>query len=138
MTASAVAAYLLVIPDSILTLTRHEEDEAFTLDCTLRNHPPVEPFVVRWKFPTMERDGSLDPGKLKQVSGRPKLHDAGELYGLLACEGMTFGQWLDEAKKHAGMSKSTFDVLRKSLVETGCVHYSKFTKTYEPSEKSEK
>lgn len=43
-------------PDSILILTRHEEDNAFTVEATLRNHAPIEPFVVRWDFPLMRRD----------------------------------------------------------------------------------
>src|SRR5262249_53520461 len=34
---------------------------------TLRNHPPLEPFVVRWDYPLMHRDGSLDPTKLRQL-----------------------------------------------------------------------
>lgn len=38
-------------PDTILVLTKHEEEDAFTVETTLRNHPPVEPFVVRWQFP---------------------------------------------------------------------------------------
>ena len=125
-------------PDSILTLTRHEEDEAFTLDCTLRNHPPVEPFVVRWKFPTMERDTSLDPGKLKQVSGRQKLHSAEELLGVLGSSEMTYSAWLDAAKTHAGMGASTFKSLRTELVNAGQVHYSKFNQTYQKVEKAKK
>jgi len=56
-------------PDTILTLTRHQEDNAFTVEPILRNHPPISPFVIRWDFPLMKRDDDLDPGKLKQ----PKL-----------------------------------------------------------------
>jgi hypothetical protein len=53
-------------PDAILTLTRHEEENAFTVDSTLRNHASVEPFAVRWKFPVLSRDDELDPAKIKQ------------------------------------------------------------------------
>ena len=58
-------------PDTILTLTRHHEDNAFTVEPILRNHPPVPPFVIRWSFPLMTRDEMLDPAKLKQAKGRP-------------------------------------------------------------------
>jgi hypothetical protein len=59
-------------PDSILILTRHEEDNAFTVEATLRNHPPIESFVVRWRFPMMYRDDKLDPTRLKKATGAPK------------------------------------------------------------------
>lgn len=60
-------------PDSILTMTPHEEDDAFTVDMTLRNFRPHLPFVVRWRgniapdyFPIFERADELDPENLKQ------------------------------------------------------------------------
>ncbi len=63
-------------PDSILSFTRHETDDAFTVEATLRNFKPIEPFVVRWIYPLMRRDGDLDPKRLKGVNGRKKQHDA--------------------------------------------------------------
>ena len=53
-------------PDSILTFTKHEEEEAFTVEAILRNHPHAEPFAVRWQFPLMRRADELDPARLKQ------------------------------------------------------------------------
>jgi hypothetical protein len=61
-------------PDVILNFTRHEEKDAFTVEATLRNSPPIDPFVVRWQYPLMHRDNTLDPARLKQV-GRGKGHD---------------------------------------------------------------
>lgn len=52
-------------PDAILTMTAHQEEDAFTVDATLRNFPPQPPFAVRWSFPRFERDDSLDPAALK-------------------------------------------------------------------------
>ena len=66
-------------PDSLLVLTRHEEDDAFTVEPTLRNFAPVEPFVVRWNYPLMVPDTSLDQSKLKQVGGRHRNHDPDKL-----------------------------------------------------------
>jgi RecA-family ATPase len=37
-------------PDTILNFTRHEEADAFTVEATLRNFKPIEPFVVRWLY----------------------------------------------------------------------------------------
>lgn len=62
-------------PDSIISFTKHEEHDAFTIEPILRNLAPVEPFVVRWQYPLMKRDENLDPSKLKQIVGRKKEHD---------------------------------------------------------------
>jgi hypothetical protein len=61
-------------PDTILTMTRHEKDGAFTVEPILRNHAPVKPFVIDWNFPLMQRDDDLDPTKLRQpnVGRKPK------------------------------------------------------------------
>lgn len=60
-------------PDSILTFTKHEEEEAFTVEAILRNHAHVEPFAVRWQFPLMRRADELDPARLKQPGRKPRL-----------------------------------------------------------------
>lgn len=67
-------------PDSIIMFTKHEEKDAFVVEPILRNLPPVEPFVVRWKFPLMVRDDALDPADLKQPGpGRKKAYDVVQL-----------------------------------------------------------
>jgi hypothetical protein len=53
-------------PDAILTMTAHEEEDAFTVDTTLRNFSPLSPFVVQWKWPVFTRADDLDPEELKQ------------------------------------------------------------------------
>jgi Replicative DNA helicase len=61
-------------PDSILTMTAHEEPEAFTIEATLRNFAPIEPFVVRWEWPLFRRADELDPHALKQPRGPKEKH----------------------------------------------------------------
>jgi hypothetical protein len=58
--------------DSILIMTRHAEEDAFTIEATLRNFPPIPPFCVRWKYPVMELADELDPADLKQGGARSK------------------------------------------------------------------
>jgi hypothetical protein len=70
-------------PDSLLILTRHEADDAFTVEPILRNFAPVPPFVVRWEFPLMQPADDLDPHRLKVTVGRPRLHTAQDLLNLL-------------------------------------------------------
>ncbi len=72
-------------PDSLLILTRHETEDAFAVDATLRNFPQVEPFVVRWDYPVMVVDDELDPAKLKQpAGGRPPKHDKLKILAAIA------------------------------------------------------
>jgi hypothetical protein len=70
--------------DDIITLTKHEEKLAFTLDFTIRDHPPIDSFVVRWQAPIMVRT-DLDPSKIKRIDikrFRPGF-DPGELLSLI-------------------------------------------------------
>jgi RecA-family ATPase len=48
-------------PDSLVTLTPHEEDDCFSVNMTLRNLPRVAEFVVRWEYPLMRVDKELNP-----------------------------------------------------------------------------
>ena len=72
-------------PDSILNFTKHEQEDCFTVEATLRNHPPIEPFVVRWEFPIMCVDSTLNPAQLKQA-GRPETYHAEDLRALIVEE----------------------------------------------------
>jgi len=55
--------------DSIITLTKHEEENAFTVDLILRNLPEQPSFVVKWDWPLMLVSDDLDPNDLKQSTG---------------------------------------------------------------------
>ena len=69
-------------PDDIVTLTKHETNGAFTLDFIIRDHPPVDSFVVQWEAPLMVRT-DLDPAKIKKPIGRPQF-DSLDLLQLIA------------------------------------------------------
>jgi len=90
-------------PDSIINFTIHEEKEAFTVEPTLRNLPPVEPFVVRWKFPLMVRDDELDPTDLKQAGpGKKKYHEAHDFLRFIILNDsknpVSISDWSERAK----------------------------------------
>lgn len=109
-------------PDTIITVTRHKEKECFTVDVTLRNFPTVEPFVIRWKYPLMVRDTTLDPKDIAEPkSGRPKLYQPDELLSLLPSSGFCYTDWCDAAHEKLGISKSTFKTQIKKLDEDGSV-----------------
>jgi len=95
-------------PDSIITATTHENDGCFSVEMTLRNFPPPKPFVIRWDFPQMRRDDSLDPGELRQPKGgRPTEYSLEALVEQLS-EPMTPMAWLKACQDEMDISKATF------------------------------
>ncbi len=111
-------------PDSILTMTRHEEEDAFTVEMTLRNHPPQEAFVVRRSHPLMVRDGALDPAKLKQVGGRKQEVSADDVLAVLGDDSQTFSEWCKAAEEQLIISRDTFKRRLRDLTKTGKVRQS--------------
>ncbi len=64
-------------PDAILAMTPHEEEECFTVEATLRNFAPKEPFVLRWEWPLFHVEEILNPADLK----KPKTAQRGQSTG---------------------------------------------------------
>jgi predicted transcriptional regulator len=69
--------------DTIITLTKHQVEGAYTVDLILRNQPEQPPFVVEWSFPLMRVASELDPDELKQVAGRKREHDPRKLLAVI-------------------------------------------------------
>jgi hypothetical protein len=111
-------------PDSILNFTRHEEQDAFTVELTLRNSPPVAPFVVRWLYPLMRRDESLDPSKLKKPPGRTPQHTGDDILKLLTGDGLTATKW-EKAAERRGIRRRTFYRLKNALEGSGRITQAK-------------
>lgn len=99
--------------DSFITLTRHEADDAYTVEATTRSFAKPDSFVVRWDCPMWRRDDGLDPDALKKPptarGGRKREHTAEDLAALLPSNGtgITFTEWKKAAKK-AGFSEWQF------------------------------
>lgn len=55
-------------PDVILTMTPHEEKDAYVIDLTLRALPQLEAFVVRWGGALFARDPHADPSRMKALA----------------------------------------------------------------------
>ncbi len=117
-------------PDTILALTQHEETDAFSVEATLRNHPPVEPFVVRWEYPVMKRAEDLNPTKLRQARGRTAVHSGDDLLGILGDASMSYKVWAAAAKEKAGIGPTTFKNLLVKLKAGGKVEQDKLTQAY--------
>ncbi len=52
-------------PDVILTMTPHEEKDAYVIDLTLRALPQLEAFVVRWTSCLFQCDATADATRIK-------------------------------------------------------------------------
>lgn len=98
-------------PDSILVMTPHETEGAFTIEATLRNFAPMPAFCVRWQFPLFHRDEELDPAKLKKKAGCPKKHTAEKILSILKGSKLTSAEWQKRAELEGGVSKSRFYAL---------------------------
>jgi hypothetical protein len=111
-------------PDTLLIFTKHEEQDAFSVEPILRNFAPVEPFVVRWNYPTFEIDSELDPDKLKLVAARTKNHLPEDLLNLIPDDGIE-SQTLEQKASENGISRATYFRLRKDLEYDQKVLFSK-------------
>ncbi len=101
-------------PDSIMVMTRHEEEGAFTVDSILRNFKPVEPFVIRWDFPLFRRDTALNPAKLKQLTASKK-YTVEQILKVLNGVRLSTENWCKTARAEIGMSRRTFyDLLQEA------------------------
>jgi len=103
-------------PDSIVTFTRHETDDCFSVETILRSHPPIEPFVVRWTYPLFVAESTLDPAKLKQA-GRPQQYQAQDLLDLIE-EPMSASEIVRTAANERGIPRRTVFELLDQLKTT--------------------
>jgi hypothetical protein len=108
-------------PDSILNFTRHEEEDSFTVEMTLRNHPPQNPFVVRWEYPLFIVDSLLDPKRLKQAGGRPRAATQTQLLDLLDEKPLKAKKWQGVAREELNVSERTFYEMLAELKTRGCL-----------------
>lgn len=95
-------------PDSILVMTKHEQESTFTIDATLRNFKPIEPFCIQWKYPLMIRDEQADPTHLKVAGNKVTKYTPQQLLEVLADQELTSTAWYLATAHKTGMSKRTF------------------------------
>ncbi|MCK6501267.1 MAG: helicase RepA family protein, partial [Nitrospira sp.] len=53
-------------PDAHLTMTPHEQDGAYVVSATLRDHPCPGDWCVQWEYPLMRLAPDLDPEKVRK------------------------------------------------------------------------
>lgn len=106
--------------DSLMIMTKHEEEDCYTIETVLRNLPEQPSFVVKWQYPVMTIEDDLNPESLKKVSGRPKTHNEDEIWSLLS-EQLTTTEWEARARTELGVGRTQFFEIKKSLQKQGRV-----------------
>jgi hypothetical protein len=117
-------------PDSILNFTTHAEENCFTVEASLRNHPPIKPFVVRWEYPLFVVASELNPTRLK-LPGRPEQHRAKELLELID-EPISAGEIAKTAYAELGMPRRRVFELLAELKDAGLIRQPQKRGKYEP------
>jgi len=120
-------------PDAILTMTRHVEDMAFTVDATLHNCPPLPPFAVKWEFPLMVPAPDLDPAQLKEAKApnAKRTFTAEDIVGVMPMgESLKAGQWQKLASDECGVGRSRFYELKAQIEKDGHPKISRRDGTY--------
>jgi len=118
-------------PDTIITFTSHEEEAAFTVEIVLRNHSPVQPFVVRWAYPTFATDKNLNPENLKEISGRPKTYNPQIILELLD-QPRTTSEWQKLAAQEKGITRATFFRMLDQATNENLISKSKISNKWMP------
>jgi hypothetical protein len=117
-------------PDAMLTFTKHEVEDAFTVESTLRDFKRLEPFVVKWEYPLLVRDGLLNPKKLKTGITKEAVFTVDDILKVVAVENVTKPDLMDQVIKATQMSQSTFRKLFKEFEALEGVQVDTKTKKY--------
>jgi AAA domain len=109
-------------PDTYLAMTRHEVEDCFVIEPTLRNLPAVKPFVMRWRHPLFERAPELDPEQLRQPKRTGTVRFKPEqIVEALGCKALKTAELEKLVTGETGMSRSKFfdllhDAERRKLI----------------------
>lgn len=110
-------------PDTILAMTKHEDEGSFTVDVTVRNFEPIQPFVVSWRWPLMVRNRELSPDDIKlppnERARQPKITVAAFLRELKGVKPMTKDELKDKTMAAFGIGKSKFYEVFKEAEASG-------------------
>jgi hypothetical protein len=105
-------------PDTLLTMTAHEEQDCFTVEATLRNLAPIFPLVVKWDYPLFVRQDELSPDRLKRRG--PKAASPDKLLDVLSeFNGQEPKDVLQQMRDQHGITRATVYRMKTVLEERG-------------------
>ena len=117
-------------PDSLMMLTKHAEDDCFSVESILRNFAPVDPFVVRWEFPLLLPQENLNPQDLRKPGGRPSEGYDTKALDILTDKSLSTTEWCHNSMAEFGMSRKTFFRMIKELQDQGLILKSAINKKW--------
>ena len=117
-------------PDSLIAVTALEEDECFKVEPTLRNFKPMAPFGVRWQYPLIERDNSLNIKKLRTSISKQPLYTVRDLLVCLVDGSKTKKDLKQASITATDMGDSTFNKLLKQMESAEGIRLDPSTKKY--------
>jgi hypothetical protein len=119
-------------PDSILTFTKHEEENSFVVQLTLRDFPQLEDFVVRFEDNLLVRDTKLDPARFKKPrGGRPSLYSPNDLAEVLGQDELSTKEFAERAETETGMKRDTFFRIKKIAEQKKLIAYDGITQKWQ-------
>ena len=104
-------------PDTLVTMTKHEDDECYSTNYIVRNHKPIADRVMEWNYPLFIPRADLDPQELKP-RGAPLLYTVEQLADVLGPRSMPTKAFQQRASNEIGMTSSTFYLLLKKASKT--------------------
>jgi len=110
-------------PDALMVMTSHEDDDAFVVDVITRDFPPIKKFALKWVYPLLVPDSSLDPAKLKKPSGRLKHYEPSIILDILKANDDEFSttQLQKCVYEETGMSRTSFYELWETIQSSHAV-----------------
>lgn len=112
-------------PDSIVVLTPHEEENAFTVTSILRNLPQLPEFVVSWDFPLMRLARDLNPEALRRPQAKNKVCSDKEFVdAVLGADSRNYKAAVIRAHEVLGMSEATVKRYLGRLKDSGVICHS--------------
>jgi len=119
-------------PDSILVVSPQEEQNCYTVESILRNHKPVEPFVIEWNFPCFSLRKELDPTQLRKKGSSAPRYCVEQLVDWLKKKGpLSTVKWQKLLHNETGMSSGKFYELKIKATEQKLVHFDVLSETWE-------
>ena len=118
-------------PDSILTMTAHKDESAFTVDSIIRNHLPVNAFCVSWKCPLFELRPDLDPNDLKAPKTATGPYSPKDLAELLANQELRSSAFQKLADDELDISKAQFYRMLPQAEKLGLLHKDKISNCWQ-------
>lgn len=116
--------------DTYVNLTPHEKEKSYAVEVTVRDFPPVDPFVITFEHPVMVRNEQLNPKKLKTAISKEPVYSVDDLLKVLVVENRTKRDLKVAVSEETGMKDSTFNKLFKQLEVTEGVRFEPKTQRY--------